>query len=178
MRFKLTSADNLQTYDLKTGSPMVVGRAPTSDIPVFDPTISRRHAELMVDDKGVQVRDLQSSNGTFLNGARVETCMLAIGDTVTFGKVPFKLLPLQASAAAAAKDAPSGATIVKQIAMKHTPGSPFTAIKSSEQAAVTTHEEMIQQKLSTLLEVSKQLGMGAAGTDAILQKIVEKAYEI
>src|SRR5205809_7320270 len=72
MRFKLTSADNLQTYELKPGAAQVVGRAPTSDIPVFDPTISRRHAELVVADGGVQVHDLGSSNGTFLNGTRIE----------------------------------------------------------------------------------------------------------
>ncbi|HEU4995171.1 MAG TPA: adenylate/guanylate cyclase domain-containing protein [Gemmatimonadaceae bacterium] len=181
MRFKLTSADNLQTYDLKTGAPMVVGRAPTSDIPVFDPTISRRHAELTVDDKGVQVRDLQSSNGTFLNGARVETCTLAIGDTVTFGKVPFRLQPGQVAPAQAGKDAPSGATIVRQLPMKNTPGSPFTAIKSAEHDAVATPEGLIQQRLTKLLEVSKQLGAAtskAVDTDSILQMIVGHAYDI
>src|SRR5438034_5619622 len=110
MRFKLTSADNLQTYELKSGVTAVVGRAPTSDIPVFDPTISRRHAELVTDDKGVQVRDLGSSNGTFLNGSRVETCTVSLGDTVTFGKVPFKLQQMSASPAPvppAQKDAPA-----------------------------------------------------------------------
>src|SRR5918911_3273280 len=101
MRFKLTSADNLQHFELKPGTPMIVGRAPTSDIPVFDPTISRRHAELVTDDRGVQVRDLGSSNGTFLNGSRIENGTLSGGDTVTFGKVAFKLAPIASPTAAA-----------------------------------------------------------------------------
>src|SRR5438067_4447540 len=135
MRFKLTSADNLQTYELKSGGTQVVGRAPTSDIPVFDPTISRRHAELTADDQGVQVRDLGSSNGTFLNGSRIENGTVSVGDTVTFGKVAFKLSQIAAApppAGAGVKDAPAGATIVRQLPVRNTPGTAFAAIKSGE----------------------------------------------
>ncbi|MEX2179885.1 MAG: adenylate/guanylate cyclase domain-containing protein [Gemmatimonadaceae bacterium] len=178
MRLKLTSADNLQTFELKTGVVQVVGRAPTSDIPVFDPTISRRHAELTTDDKELYVKDLGSSNGTFLNGSRVESCSVHVGDTITFGKVPFKLQQVGAPAAAAGiKDAPAGATIVRQLPVRNTPGSAFAAIKSGEQAAVSTAEDKVQQKLTTLLEVSKELGK-AINPDAMLEKIVQKAYEI
>jgi len=176
MRFKLISADNVQSYELKTGTPMIVGRAPTSDIPVFDPTISRRHAELMTDDNGVQVRDLGSSNGTFLNGSRVDSCTLAIGDTVTFGKVPFKLQSVNASTAPAGSA--GGATIVRQLPLRNTPGGAFSAIKSAEHAAIPGEAETkVEQKLKTLLDVSIDLGK-AVDTDAILKKIVEQAYAI
>jgi adenylate cyclase len=178
MRFKLTSADNLHTFELKGGTTMVVGRAPTSDIPVFDPTISRRHAEVVSNDKDVNVRDLGSSNGTFLNGARVETCTVVPGDTITFGKVAFKLLNVApAVPPAGIRDAPAGATIVRQLPVKNTPGTAFAAIKSSEQAAVASGEDKVREKLSILLDVSTELGR-AVDTDAILLKIVEKAYQI
>jgi len=177
MRLKLTSADNLQTFELKSGGTQIVGRAPTSDIPVFDPTISRRHAELVADDKVVHVRDLGSSNGTFVNGARVETATVAIGDTVTFGKVAFKLQTVQpAPPPGAPKDAPAGATIVRQLPVRNTPGAAFAAM-SGEQAAVSSSTDNIQQKLTTLLEVSKDLGR-AIDPDAMLEKIVQKAYDI
>src|SRR5436190_4396750 len=179
MRFKLISADNLQTFELKSGAPMVVGRAPTSDIPVFDPTISRRHAEVTTNENGVHVRDLGSSNGTFHNGQRVESCTVAISDTITFGKVAVKLNSSTPGAPAPApgKEAPAGATIVRQLPMRNTPGSAFAAIKSGEQAAVREEDEKIQQKLSILLEVSKELGR-SVDMDGILQKIVEQAYQI
>jgi len=180
MRFKLTSADNLQTFELKSGATQVVGRAPTSDVPVFDPTISRRHAELVTSEKGVDVRDLGSSNGTFLNGSRVETCTVVVGDTITFGKVAFKLQNVAAApppAAAALKDAPAGATIVRQLPVRNTPGTAFQAIKSGEQEAVASGEDKIREKLSILLDISTELGR-AVETDALLQKIVEKAYAI
>src|SRR5437773_7999152 len=94
MAYKLVSNDGLHTFELRDGATVVVGRAPTSDIPVIDPTISRRHAEVQAGDDGVQVRDLGSSNGTFVNGTRVETGTVRAGDTLTFGKVGFRLQPV------------------------------------------------------------------------------------
>jgi adenylate cyclase len=180
MRFKLTSADNLQTFELKPGVTQVVGRAPTSDVPVFDPTISRRHAELVTNDEGVAVKDLGSSNGTFLNGARVDTCTVSVGDTITFGKVAFKLMAVGAAPQPTpVRDAgpPAGATIVRQLPVRNTPGTAFQAIKSGEQAAVSSAEDKVRQKLSMLLEVSTELGR-AVDTDTILQKIVDQAYKV
>src|SRR5215217_8107435 len=91
MPYKLTSVDGLHTFELRDGKPLVVGRAPSSDIPIVDPTISRRHAELESTESGFTVRDLGSSNGTFVNGTRVETGTAALGDLVSFGKVGFRL---------------------------------------------------------------------------------------
>ena len=62
MPFTLTSTDGHQRHELRDGATMVVGRAPTSDIPVVDPTISRRHAEVMASPTGVKVRDLADQN--------------------------------------------------------------------------------------------------------------------
>ena len=89
MQYNLTSAEGTQSFELTAGDSQVVGRALTSDIPVFDPTISRRHAELTSDESGVAVRDLGSSNGTFVNGARVDAARVGVGDVVSFGKVSF-----------------------------------------------------------------------------------------
>jgi adenylate cyclase len=180
MRFKLISADNLQTFELKSGAPQIVGRAPTNDVPVFDPTISRRHAELVTSEAGVSVKDLGSSNGTFHNGSRVESCVVKPGDTITFGKVAFKLNNFQAQATPnipeGLKGAPAGATIVRAMPVRNTPGTAFQAIKSGEQQAISSAEEKVRQRLTMLLDVATELGR-AVDTDAILQKIVEKAYE-
>ena len=178
MRFKLTSADNLQTFELKSGPPQIVGRAPTSDVPVFDPTISRRHAELITEDRSVRVRDLGSSNGTFLNGSKIDNAVINPGDTITFGKVQFKLVSSQPAPniPAAAKDAPAGATIVRSMSVANTPGTAFAAIKSGEQEAVDAKQDQVRQKLAVLLDVSIELGK-ATDTDSMLSKIVEKAYE-
>src|SRR5438270_2879092 len=93
MPFRLTSTDGDHVFELRSGVPLVVGRALTSDLPLLDPTISRRHAELAADEGGVEIRDLGSSNGTRVNGARVERARIVPGDTVTFGRVAFELRP-------------------------------------------------------------------------------------
>ena len=64
MPFSLLSADGQSKYDVRDGAPMLVGRAPTCDVPVFDPTVSRRHSELSLVAGGVKVVDLGSANGT------------------------------------------------------------------------------------------------------------------
>jgi len=180
MKLKLTSADGSQNYELKVGTALIVGRAPTSDIPVFDPTVSRRHAELVAEDKTMRVKDLGSANGTFHNGTRIEGATIGVGDTITFGKVAFKLQSLAPAAPnipAGLAGAPAGATIVRAMPVHNTPGGAFAAIKSGEQAAVQTEAEKVQQKLTILLEVSKELGR-AIDMDSILTKIVEQAYHV
>src|SRR4051812_36810646 len=91
MPFSPPPADRQPKIHVRHRAPMLVGRAPTCDVPVFDPTTSRRHAELSLVAGGVEILDLGSSNGTFVNGDRVTKVTARGGDVVTFGKVVFKL---------------------------------------------------------------------------------------
>ncbi|HEX2899952.1 MAG TPA: FHA domain-containing protein, partial [Bacteroidia bacterium] len=51
-----------------------IGRATSNDIVIADTTVSRQHAQLMIDDGGqVTLIDLSSSNGTFVNGRRISS---------------------------------------------------------------------------------------------------------
>ena len=53
-----------------------------------DPRVSRRHAELLVDEAGIcQIRDLGSHNGTYVNGARIDRAALHPNDVVRIGDV-------------------------------------------------------------------------------------------
>jgi adenylate cyclase len=171
MAYRLTSTDATYSFELRDHSSLIVGRAPASDIPVIDPTISRRHAEISTDENGhaIVVRDLGSSNGTFVNGARVESAPLAPGDVVAFGKVSFRIQEAAAPAptlaeGVAAEPQPS-ATIVRPISVSDTSSHRLAAIDKN------------RQKLATLLEVSKGLGK-AADIDSLLEKIVEYAYQV
>jgi pSer/pThr/pTyr-binding forkhead associated (FHA) protein len=58
---------------------------------VSDPTVSRQHAEIERSGEEVSVRDLGSSNGTFVNGAKLDSeRVLCPGDTVQFGAVRYR----------------------------------------------------------------------------------------
>jgi pSer/pThr/pTyr-binding forkhead associated (FHA) protein len=65
------------------------GRHPNAEIFLDDVTVSRKHAEFKRDGQGFTVTDLASLNGTYLNGARVDSARLSDGDEVQVGK--FKL---------------------------------------------------------------------------------------
>lgn len=63
-----------------------VGRSSQNEIFLVDPSVSRNHAVLEVRGGDVTVRDSGSTNGTFVNGERVERRKLQPGDRIAFGK--------------------------------------------------------------------------------------------
>ena len=65
---------------------LVLGRVAACDVVIEDGKASRRHARLIVDAGVVEIEDLNSSNGTLLNGKPVERRMLRDGDEVRIGK--------------------------------------------------------------------------------------------
>ena len=73
------------TYVLPPGDT-AVGRDASSDIYLGDVTVSRHHAVFHVDDSGLVVEDVGSTNGTYVNGARVESAGLSPGDEIFIGK--------------------------------------------------------------------------------------------
>jgi S1-C subfamily serine protease len=69
------------------GSPVVIGRDDGCDLVVRDGRASRRHASLTAQPDGrVELRDLGSGNGTFLDGERIETAVLAGGEQIQIGE--------------------------------------------------------------------------------------------
>jgi hypothetical protein len=73
------------------GAEAVIGRDPTNPVPLDrDTTVSRRHARIVTEAGGFRIVDEGSSNGTFVNGARVVDTSLQPGDEVTIGGTRFR----------------------------------------------------------------------------------------
>lgn len=68
-----------------TDQPVGIGRAADSEIVLSDPNVSRYHAEVRRDGEGFVAVDLESLNGTRVNGAGIKQHRLADGDTITVG---------------------------------------------------------------------------------------------
>jgi len=71
--------------------PLTIGRSPDVDVVVNDANVSRQHAEVWRTSEGVAIRDLQSTNGTFVNGHRVSAVSLSPRDDVTVGASHFRI---------------------------------------------------------------------------------------
>jgi len=69
------------------GRITTVGRRPDNDIVLDDPTVSRDHAEITGDDKSYRLRDLNSTDGTTVNGRLIKEVDLKDGDVVRFAEV-------------------------------------------------------------------------------------------
>jgi hypothetical protein len=91
-RFQLRMVRGVPAYGVyPIEGPINIGRSDESDIFLVDPSVSRKHAVIDVDFGYPVVHDLESTNGTFVNGERIETRRLTEGDLVAFGKTELRL---------------------------------------------------------------------------------------
>jgi pSer/pThr/pTyr-binding forkhead associated (FHA) protein len=74
----------LNKYDM--GMMVTIGRLPDNSVMIDNPAVSSHHALVFRDGEQVVVEDLQSTNGTFVNGLRVSRQVLQHGDVVMVGK--------------------------------------------------------------------------------------------
>jgi hypothetical protein len=114
--------------ELKPGSNFI-GRDSDNDIPIEDPSISARHCEIVVDEFQVRVRDLDSTNGTCIDGQRVQDAPLRGDQVLHVGQVEMRLeVPLAPrlppSPVPATSPPGSGADAAAPIDCQHHPGTP------------------------------------------------------
>jgi pSer/pThr/pTyr-binding forkhead associated (FHA) protein len=77
-----------QTFRVLSGGVRTIGRAAGADFIVDAALVSRVHCRVTaLPDGSLEVRDLGSTNGTFVNGQRIETARLASGDRIQVGRV-------------------------------------------------------------------------------------------
>jgi len=84
-------ADQGLTFRLSPGAIKTVGRATGADFVVDAALVSRVHCRLTATDSNVEVVDLKSTNGTYVNDKRVENATLAAGDRLRVGRVELRI---------------------------------------------------------------------------------------
>jgi polyferredoxin len=94
----------------------VLGSSADADLRIVDPTVSRRHVRLSCDDRGVTIEDLGSTNGSLLNGEKLDSpTLLTAAGRLKVGAVIFDLEPIQPAAKPAispADEISSGASVL------------------------------------------------------------------
>jgi len=120
--------------------PIVIGRA--ADVTIDDHEISRRHARIRIEGHSLVVEDLGSSNGTWVNGARVERVVLRPGDVLTLGRTILEVVAAEGGAARTRARRP--APIEGQL-------RPITALFADVVGSTALGERLDPDEISTLI---------------------------
>jgi len=84
----LDRPESEKTFRILPGGVRTIGRTTAADFILDEALVSRVHCRLTATRGGeLEIRDLESTNGTFVNGERVEVARLAPGDTLQVGRV-------------------------------------------------------------------------------------------
>ena len=178
-----------RVYELSFGAN-TLGRGRENHIIVGHQSISRHHAEIEIADGSATIADRRSSNGTFVNEAKIKRCQLQHGDKILCGKVVFKFLEsLDSSLYREPRkqidsEPPDPFSVIKKISPNET-SIPMQQLLAREQANNGTilklREDDTQQravdKLKILLEVSKQLS-SPEDPEHLQGKIIDLLFEI
>ena len=79
-------------FPLKTEKQIVIGRSSELDMVLVEDMVSRKHAKITVQPGRITIEDLGSTNGTFVNGQRVDELELKEGDRILIGTSILKLV--------------------------------------------------------------------------------------
>lgn len=163
-KWSLVSVDGDRRFFLPLGKRLVLGRETTSDLPILDVGVSRRHAEVCATVKGLEIRDLGSRNGTYVNAKRVSDALANVGDRVTFGGVEFIFTTVEENVRPVEEQTPrfdGSSTQVHERAMP----SPMQAV-----------DAVAGRRLAALVSIAQRLGR-LGDLDALLERIVDDLFE-
>lgn len=78
---------------LPNNTALVIGRTDEADLEIDDPKLSRQHARISTMAGVIEVEDLKSRNGTFVNGEKIQKARLKPGDRIVIGASTIRLVP-------------------------------------------------------------------------------------
>lgn len=166
--------DKGRRFELPDHEPQQIGRS-SEALPLSDRTISRRHAELTPDEGKWYIRDLLSSNGTFVNGVRVANArMLRSGDQIRAGGtlMIFGEAPQSPSRAAKTQKLRPVARGEMDVALEHT-------VNSSDDSVIMSSPEPVQAaqfQLNVLYDLVNLIGNVRDKQD-LLDRVMEVVFD-
>lgn len=138
-----------RTHELKVDKT-TIGRVEDNTFQIAEPSVSSHHCEVLLRGSDVVVRDLNSTNGTFINGEKVTETVLKPGQVLRLGQIEMRLETEGMPSSAAPSGAPSTAP--------STPASSAAPKKQFDQTVVMQRGVSLEQ-----LEQGRGGGLGAAG---------------
>ncbi len=128
---------------------LICGRSSECHLVLPHETVSRRHTELRVAGFQVEVVDLESRNGTFVNGKRVQCATIRLGDTLAMGEVTFVLLD-----AADAHD--DGESRCETVSTREARPSLLSALSAAQRRVLDLLlDGLAEKQIATRLDISR-----------------------
>ncbi len=148
--------------------PVVIGRSRKAGLTIAHAMVSRRHCEIFESEGLVRIRDLGSTNGTFVGGNRVEEAVLRPHDQFTIGPLTFEVdypCAEDASIGAATTTGLLGTSSPDSANAAAAPGSqaPAEAAPGPDAVRPTSWDESQQASLAEDFELAEQADVPAAG---------------
>jgi predicted component of type VI protein secretion system len=109
-----------RTHELKGDQTTTIGRVEDNTFQIAEPSVSSHHCEVLLRGSDVLVKDLNSTNGTYINGEKITESTLKPGQTLRLGQIELRLDtdaapgPAGAPAAAAPPVAPGASPVKKK----------------------------------------------------------------
>jgi len=136
MIIKYKKRDGSDAEYTLTDQNITLGRSPDADIIILDERASRMHASIRLHEGAHYVKDLDSRNGTYVNGSKIDLHELKAGDKMRLGKSEFVVDGAEAAnpdkvakvAVAAASTTPGTETVNREIVGKMDEGKPPLAL--------------------------------------------------
>ena len=160
---------------VEPGQTMTIGRDPSCNYQLLDSRLSRTHFQLTSTKGGLQVEDLDSTNGTFVNGSRITSAHLRAGDTIRVGSTTLTCVAIDATDShVAIVDEPTD--IVETISHRYDSedADPLSCIAQHKSQAAS---EKQNAQLRTLISISALLN-SALPLPRLFQSIVELVRDI
>ena len=171
-----------RTFHIAPGDRMTIGRAPNCDIRLPDQGVSRRHCTIENLGSALQVIDLDSANGTYVNGELVEIGPLVPGDQLAVGPTILVCRSKDRPRPTSPRRPPGDATlaireedsqtVLRKVVDTHYPGM---EVIDTSQPAELADLQRLQRSLATAYQVSKILA-SARNLDSLFEGVIDSIF--
>jgi transcriptional regulator with GAF, ATPase, and Fis domain len=155
----------------------IIGREPGNAVALSDPLVSRRHCSIRRDDSGkVQVSDLESLNGTFVNGVQAQERALEHGDNIKIGSSEFIFLVEGSEAESVLLADPDDEELLTTMSFK-VDGDSAIFLQPPRIAERATSSTRYERDLTALLRISSAIN-AIRQVEDLQARVLEMIFEV
>ncbi len=186
-RLNYVDGDQQQSYSFTSGE-VVLGRSPDCQVVLKDFGISRNHAKIVVDGDSIRILDLNSKNGTSVNGQPIVEAFLKDGDKILLGKLPLSFNKTLEGKVVLDEEKPlheEAGTIIRSVGdlskllSGGEPGRGVTPVPGARPAPAAPEMQEIEKVnriLRALMKVAETL-ITTRPVEEVLQQVMDNVFE-